>query len=84
MFTEVLIGLVVAGFIFFLVNRMRSRVLLTEDGWWGAGPPPDGGEDTTIRRFSVTTSTEEMEVRLPPFCRLQESLLLSDGNPIQA
>ncbi|XP_070843765.1 epoxide hydrolase 1 isoform X7 [Chaetodon trifascialis] len=61
MFTEVLVALVIGGLIFFLVQRSRSQVLKTEDGWWGAGAPPDGGEDITVRPFKVTTSDEELE-----------------------
>ncbi|KAM3861293.1 epoxide hydrolase 1 [Diretmus argenteus] len=61
MFTEVLVGLVIAGLIFFLVQRSKKQVLTTEDGWWGAGAAPDDGEDPTIRPFKVTTSDEELE-----------------------
>lgn len=61
MFTEVLVALVIGGLIFFLVQRSRSQVLKTEDGWWGAGAPPGGGEDITVRPFKVTTSDEELE-----------------------
>lgn len=62
MFTEVLIALVIGGLIFFLVQRSRTPVLKTEDGWWGAGAPPsDGAEDAAIRPFKVTTSDEELE-----------------------
>lgn len=68
MFTEVLLALVIGGLVFFLVQRSRSQVLKTEDGWWGAGAPPDGGEDVSIRHFKVTTSDEELEVHhLPLF-----------------
>ncbi|XP_059212301.1 epoxide hydrolase 1 [Centropristis striata] len=61
MFTEVLVALVIGGLIYFLVQRSRTQVLKTKDGWWGAGAPPDGGEDITIRPFKVTTSDEELE-----------------------
>ncbi|XP_070781903.1 epoxide hydrolase 1 [Enoplosus armatus] len=61
MFTEVLVALVIGGLIFFLVQRSRSQVLQTEDGWWGAGAPPSGGEDATIRPFKITTSDEQLE-----------------------
>lgn len=63
MFTEMLLALVIGGLLFFLIQRNRSQVLKTEDGWWGAGVPPDGVEDVTIRPFKVTTSDEELEVR---------------------
>ena len=65
MFTEVLVALVIGGLIYFLVQRSRNQILKTEDGWWGAGAPPDGDEDVTICPFKVTTSDEELEVRLP-------------------
>uniref|UniRef100_UPI003AAFC995 epoxide hydrolase 1 isoform X4 n=1 Tax=Centroberyx gerrardi TaxID=166262 RepID=UPI003AAFC995 len=61
MFTEVLVGLVIAGLIFFLVQRSKTQVLKTEDGWWGSGAPPDDGEDFTIRPYKVTTGDEELE-----------------------
>ncbi|KAL6096235.1 ephx1 [Pungitius sinensis] len=61
MFTEVLVALVIGGLIFFLVQKSRTQVLKTEDGWWGAGAPPDGVEDISIRPFKVTTSDEELE-----------------------
>ncbi|XP_026175141.1 epoxide hydrolase 1 [Mastacembelus armatus] len=61
MFTEVLVGLVIGGLIFFLAQRSKKQVLKTEDGWWGIGIPPDGEEDATIRPFKVTTSEEELE-----------------------
>lgn len=61
MFTELLLVLVIGGLIFFLVQRSRTQVLKTEDGWWGAGAPSDGGEDDTIRPFKVTTNEEELE-----------------------
>ncbi|XP_071334619.1 epoxide hydrolase 1 isoform X1 [Trachinotus anak] len=61
MFTEVLLGLVIGGLIFFLVQRSRKQVLKVEDGWWGAGSPPDGEEDDTIRPFKITTSDEELQ-----------------------
>ncbi|XP_069564669.1 epoxide hydrolase 1 [Brachyistius frenatus] len=61
MFTEVLLGLLSAGLIFFLLRRNRKQVLETEDGWWGPGVPPDAEEDTTIHPFEVTTSNEELE-----------------------
>lgn len=67
MFTELLLCLVVGGLIYFLVQRNRSQVLTTEDGWWGAGAPSDGGEDDSIRLFKVTTSKEELEVRFSQF-----------------
>lgn len=63
MFTEVLVALVVGGLIYFLVQRSRTQVLKTKDGWWGAGMPPDGVEDISIRPFKVATSDEELEVR---------------------
>lgn len=62
MFPELLLALVIGGLVFFLVQRSRSQVLKTEDGWWGVGAPPDGGEDVTIHPFEVTTSDEELEV----------------------
>lgn len=65
MFTEVLVALAIGGLIFFLVQKSRTPVLKTEDGWWGAGAPPDGVEDISIRPFKVTTSDEELEVRPP-------------------
>ncbi|XP_071387622.1 epoxide hydrolase 1 isoform X4 [Centroberyx affinis] len=61
MFTEVLVGLVIAGLIFFLVQRSKTQVLKTEDGWWGPGVPPEDGEDFTIRPYKVTTGDEELE-----------------------
>ncbi|XP_031176961.1 epoxide hydrolase 1 [Sander lucioperca] len=61
MLTEVLVALLVGGLLYFLVQRSRTQVLRTEDGWWGAGAPPDGGEDITIRPFTVSTSAEELE-----------------------
>ncbi|XP_039980746.1 epoxide hydrolase 1 isoform X2 [Xiphias gladius] len=61
MLIGVLIGLLIGGFIFFLVQRNRNRVLKIEDGWWGTGVPPDGEEDVTIHPFKVTTSNEELE-----------------------
>lgn len=63
MFTEVLVALVIGGLIFFLIQRSRTQVLKTEDGWWGPGITPDGVEDVTIHPFKVTTSDEELEVR---------------------
>lgn len=66
MFTELLLALVIGGLLFFLVQRSRSQVLKTEDGWWGVGAPPEGGEDVTIRPFEVTTSDEELEVHHQP------------------
>lgn len=63
MFTEVLLAVVIGGVIFYLVQRSRTQVLKTEDGWWGAGAPPEGGEDVSIRPFKITTSDEEIEVR---------------------
>lgn len=65
MFTEVLVALVIGGLIYFLVQRSRSQVLMTEDGWWGSGAPRDAGEDDTIRPFKVTTSDTELEVSFP-------------------
>lgn len=65
MFTEVLLALVIGGLIFFLVQRSRTQVLKTEDGWWGAGAPPDGEGDVSISPFKVATSDEELEVRFP-------------------
>lgn len=65
MLTEVLVALLVGGLLYFLVQRSRTQVLRTEDGWWGAGAPPDGGEDVTIRPFTVSTSAEELEVGFP-------------------
>uniref|UniRef100_A0A665V1F5 Epoxide hydrolase n=1 Tax=Echeneis naucrates TaxID=173247 RepID=A0A665V1F5_ECHNA len=61
MLTGVLVGLVIGGIIFFLVQRNRSQVLKVEDGWWGAGVQPDSEEDVTIRLFEVTTSDEELK-----------------------
>ncbi|KAM4633336.1 epoxide hydrolase 1 [Polymixia lowei] len=61
MFTEVLVGLVIGGLIFFFVQRSRKQVLKREDGWWGTGAPPDDGEDFNIRPFQVTTNNEELE-----------------------
>uniref|UniRef100_A0A3P8WPY6 Epoxide hydrolase n=1 Tax=Cynoglossus semilaevis TaxID=244447 RepID=A0A3P8WPY6_CYNSE len=61
MFTLVLVGLVVGGLVYFLVQGRKKRVLTVEDGWWGAGAPPDGAEDVTIRPFKITTSDEELE-----------------------
>ncbi|XP_068198461.1 epoxide hydrolase 1 [Antennarius striatus] len=61
MFTEVLVAVVIGGLILFLVQRSRSQVLKTEDGWWGVDAPPDGEEDGAIRPFKVTTSDEELE-----------------------
>lgn len=62
MFTLVLVGLVVGGLVYFLVQGRKKRVLTVEDGWWGAGAPPDGAEDITIKPFTITTSDEELEV----------------------
>lgn len=62
MFTEVLLALFVGGLVYYLVQRSRTQVLKTEDGWWGAGAPPAGEEDISIRPFTVTTSDEELEV----------------------
>ncbi|XP_058470235.1 epoxide hydrolase 1 [Solea solea] len=61
MFTAVLVGIVLGGLIYFLVQRNKNQVLKVEDGWWGAGAPPDGEEDDTIRPFKVNTSDEELE-----------------------
>ncbi|XP_063351421.1 epoxide hydrolase 1 [Pelmatolapia mariae] len=61
MFTEVLLALVIGGLIYFLVQRSKTQVLTTEDGWWGSGAPRDAGEDDTIRSFRVTTSNQELE-----------------------
>lgn len=72
MLTEVLVALLVGGLLYFLVQRSRTQVLRTEDGWWGAGAPPDGGEDVTICPFTVSTSAEELEVGCP--LRLSHSL----------
>uniref|UniRef100_A0A671TW86 Epoxide hydrolase n=1 Tax=Sparus aurata TaxID=8175 RepID=A0A671TW86_SPAAU len=57
----ILFTLVIGGLIFFLVQRSRTQVLKTEDGWWGAGAPPNGGEDITIHAFKVTTSDDELK-----------------------
>lgn len=62
MFAEVLLTLFVGGLVFYLVQRSKTQVLKTEDGWWGAGAPPDGEEDISIRPFKVTTSDQELEV----------------------
>ncbi|XP_074541865.1 epoxide hydrolase 1 [Halichoeres trimaculatus] len=61
MFTEVLLAVVIGGVIFYLVQRSRTQVLKTEDGWWGPGAPPEGGEDVSIRPFKISTSDEEIE-----------------------
>lgn len=75
MVTEVLVALVIGGLIFFLVQRSRTQVLKTEDGWWGAGAPPNGGEDNTIHAFKVTTSDDELKVSFPLLvCRCSWSL----------
>lgn len=62
MFAEVLLALFIGGLVFYLVQRSKTQVLKTEDGWWGAGVPPDGEEDISIRPFKVTTSDQELEV----------------------
>lgn len=64
MFIEVLVGLLIGGLIFFLIQKRKTQHLETEDGWWGVGAPPDGEEDVTIRPFKVSTSDEELEVRV--------------------
>lgn len=61
MFTEVLVAIVIGGLIYFLVQRSRTQVLKTEDGWWGAGAPPDGEEDVSVRPFKISTSDAELE-----------------------
>uniref|UniRef100_A0A7N6A0Z8 Epoxide hydrolase n=1 Tax=Anabas testudineus TaxID=64144 RepID=A0A7N6A0Z8_ANATE len=61
MFIEVLVGLLIGGLIFFLIQKRKTQHLETEDGWWGVGAPPDGEEDVTIRPFKVSTSDEELE-----------------------
>lgn len=65
MFIELLVGLLLGGLIFFLVQRRKNQVLKTKDGWWGVGARPDGEEDDTIRPFKITTNDEELEVRVP-------------------
>lgn len=62
MFAEVLLALFIGGLFFYLVQRSKTQVLKTEDGWWGAGAPPDGEEDISIQPFKVTTSDQELEV----------------------
>ncbi|XP_029965820.1 LOW QUALITY PROTEIN: epoxide hydrolase 1 [Salarias fasciatus] len=61
MFTELLLGLLLAGLIWFLVQRSRKQVLTSEDGWWGPGPRPTAEEDDSIRPFTITTSDEELQ-----------------------
>uniref|UniRef100_A0A672YFP0 Epoxide hydrolase n=2 Tax=Sphaeramia orbicularis TaxID=375764 RepID=A0A672YFP0_9TELE len=61
MFTEVLVAIVIGGVIYFLVQKRRSQVLKTKDGWWGVGAPPDGEEDISVRPFKISTSDEELE-----------------------
>ncbi|XP_053300808.1 epoxide hydrolase 1 [Pleuronectes platessa] len=61
MFTAVLVGVVVGGLIYYLVQRSKIQVLKAVDGWWVTGAAPDGEEDTTIHPFEVTTSDEELE-----------------------
>lgn len=62
MLAEVLLALFLGGLVYYLVQRSKTQVLKTEDGWWGAGAPPDGEEDISIRPFKVTTSDQELEV----------------------
>ncbi|XP_076021430.1 epoxide hydrolase 1 [Genypterus blacodes] len=79
MITEVLVAVVIGGLIYFLVQKSRTRILKTEDGWWGSGAPQDGSEDTTIYPFEVTTSEEELEDlhrridQTRPFASLEDS-----------
>lgn len=61
MLAELLLAVLMGGLIFYLVQRSRTQVLKTEDGWWGGGAPPEGGEDVSIRPFKITTSDEEIE-----------------------
>lgn len=61
MLIEVLLALFVGGLVYYLVQRDKTQVLKTEDGWWGAGARPNEEEDTSIRPFKVTTSDEELE-----------------------
>lgn len=67
MLAEVLLALFIGGLVYYLVQRSKTQVLKTEDGWWGAGAPPDGEEDISIRPFEVTTSDQELEVNHQPF-----------------
>lgn len=75
MFTEVLLALLIGGLVYYLVQRTRSQVLKTEDGWWGAGAAPDGEEDASIRPFQVTASDEELEVNHQPLFVLEGTAL---------
>lgn len=61
MFAEVLLALFIGGLVYYLLQRSKTQVLKTEDGWWGAGAPPGGEEDISIRPFKVTTSDQELE-----------------------
>lgn len=67
MFAEVLLALFIGGLVYYLLQRSKTQVLKTEDGWWGAGAPPGGEEDISIRPFKVTTSDQELEVNHQPF-----------------
>lgn len=64
MFTVVLVALVIGGLIICLVQKNRNQVLKTREGWWGAGSPSEVQEDVTIQPFKVTTSDEELQVRV--------------------
>lgn len=79
MFIEVLLALVIGGLVYFLVQKSRSQVLKTDDGWWGVGAPPHAEEDINIRPFKVTTSDEELEVYYHHFFLLGRENLISIG-----
>ncbi|CAN9507555.1 unnamed protein product [Ophioblennius macclurei] len=61
MFAELLLGLLLAGLIWFVAQRSRKQVLTSQDGWWGPGEPPSTEEDDSIRPFTITTTEEELQ-----------------------